>query len=178
MVFNTSFGNYCYNSGFLGAKISFHINEKLQLTLLGLFIVISALLILFFKPIKFFENIRGKSLIPLGTALGTLGGFIGGLLGLGGGSIVNPIMLFLGLEPRIVSSASAVMVLFSSFSGWLVYFYHSSFNWKEGFFLVGVAITGSWIGSQLAKNLPKEILRKLIAIFLLFIGTSLLLKAL
>ncbi|KAL6753606.1 hypothetical protein V8C86DRAFT_2724361 [Haematococcus lacustris] len=61
-------------------------------------------------------NLLGESAAALATTLSTacLAGLMGGLLGLGGGMVVGPLLLQLGVQPQVASATSSLMVLFSS----------------------------------------------------------------
>ena len=49
--------------------------------------------------------------------MGGVAGFLGGLLGVGGGNIILPGLTWLGLEPKIAAGTTALAVFFSSLSG-------------------------------------------------------------
>ena len=50
-----------------------------------------------------------------------IGGLISGSLGLGGGSIYNPVMLSMGVPPSVSSSTAMYMVMFTGFGSSLTY---------------------------------------------------------
>merc|ERR1711918_201699 len=50
---------------------------------------------------------------PLGC---TLAGVASGALGLGGGAVTSPLMLSMGLHPRVVAANAAFMILFTASS--------------------------------------------------------------
>ncbi|GLI67500.1 hypothetical protein VaNZ11_011683 [Volvox africanus] len=52
---------------------------------------------------------------PLSAFLATFGaGLTGGLLGLGGGMVMGPVLLQIGVQPQVTAASSGTMVLFSS----------------------------------------------------------------
>ena len=64
---------------------------------------------------------RGSSLqtpgrLVIAATVAVLGGFIGGLLGLGGGILIAPLLLALRLAPPVAAATSTLLVLFSSSS--------------------------------------------------------------
>lgn len=63
-------------------------------------------------------GIRGTA---LGVVIGGFAGFMGGLLGVGGGLIVLPIMTFMERDYKAISGTCAYIVLFISASGFLSY---------------------------------------------------------
>ena len=48
--------------------------------------------------------------------LGFAGGFVAGAFGLGGGSIYNPLLLSMGVPPKVSSSTGMYLVTFSTIS--------------------------------------------------------------
>ena len=50
------------------------------------------------------------------------GGWVGGALGLGGGSIFNPLMIALGVPPSVSTSTGMYMIMFSSAATTIIYF--------------------------------------------------------
>lgn len=53
------------------------------------------------------------------------GGWVGGALGLGGGSIFNPLMISLGVPPQVSTATGMYMVMFSTGASTIQYlFYH------------------------------------------------------
>mmetsp|Transcript_15437 Transcript_15437/g.26114 ORF Transcript_15437/g.26114 Transcript_15437/m.26114 type:complete len:136 (+) Transcript_15437:992-1399(+) len=49
-------------------------------------------------------------------ALGFSGGFVAGAFGLGGGSIYNPMLLGMGVPPKVSSATGMYLILFSTIS--------------------------------------------------------------
>ena len=67
----------------------------------------------------------GKALLQL-TGLGLTGGIVAGALGLGGGSIYNPALLYMGVHPNVSGATGMFLVLFSTVNTCLV-------NYLNGF---------------------------------------------
>jgi len=87
---------------------------------------------------------RGKRVI-VGSLVGGGAGFIAGLLGVGGGFIVAPMLMELGYPTRQAAATTAFIVTFSSFSGFLGHM-------AEGHIdplLAGLAVVAVIAGSQL-----------------------------
>ena len=53
------------------------------------------------------------------TAL--LAGLTAGLLGIGGGMVIGPLFLAIGMEPQVGTSSCAFMILWTAFSGVVIY---------------------------------------------------------
>lgn len=161
----------------LGAKISFFIPPKVQLFLLATIVLFSALLILYLKPKPRVSGLTHFGFIKVGVAVGAFAGFLGGMLGIGGGIIANPILIVLGFDPVEVTTVSALMVLLSSLSGWATYTYLGYFSFKWAIPLLIAALGGSYIGNHISEKFSKQTLRRVVAYFAIFVSLITYLKA-
>lgn len=57
-----------------------------------------------------------------------LGGWVGGALGLGGGSIFNPLMISLGVPPSVSTSTSSYMIMYSAAASTVIYLIYGTLN--------------------------------------------------
>jgi uncharacterized membrane protein YfcA len=79
-------------------------------------------------------------------------GFLGGLLGVGGGNFILPVLNWLGLDAKVAAGTTALVVVFSSLSGFLGHATMSGLDpWFVGIMAV-MAAAGSMVGSQLMKS--------------------------
>ena len=161
----------------VGAKISFFIPARVQLILLASIVLFSALLILYLKPKPRVSGLTHLGFIKIGAVIGAFAGFLGGMLGIGGGIIANPILIILGFDPIEVTTVSALMVLLSSFSGWATYTYLGYFSFKWAIPLLIAALGGSFIGNRLSERFSKQTLRRVVAYFAIFVAVITYLKA-
>lgn len=103
----------------VGAYVSQGLDRNVLLWLFTAFLVFAALMMLFYRP-QPREAVGGRfALLGIGMAVGAFAGFLGGLLGVGGGNIVVPALVALGFDPKKASASTAVVVIFSSLSGFL-----------------------------------------------------------
>jgi uncharacterized membrane protein YfcA len=63
--------------------------------------------------------LSGRQRLGIGAGTGAAAGFLGGLLGIGGGFLIAPVLMDLGYEPKQAAGTTAFVVIFSSFSGFL-----------------------------------------------------------
>lgn len=54
------------------------------------------------------------------VSIGGVGGWVAGALGLGGGSIYNPALLSLGVNPRVSGATGMYLVLYSTINSCMV----------------------------------------------------------
>ena len=104
--------------------------------------------------------------------LGSFSGFVAGLLGIGGGLIIVPVLLYL-LAPSIdqsilmhtsIGTALAVIV-FTSISSLYAHHRHGAILWRNFVKLTPTILLGSYSGAILAKYLSFDFLRAFFALF-------------
>jgi uncharacterized membrane protein YfcA len=107
--------------------------------------------------------------------VGGVAGFLGGLLGVGDGNFILPVINWLGLDPKVARGTTALVVVFSSFSGFLD---HASLGGLDLLFIgiTAVMAAGSIVSSQLMKTkLSSSQLKKVIGILLWLIAAKMIL---
>ena len=103
----------------LGAYVSQYLSRELLLWLFTAFLLFAGSMMLFYHPRPREEWSSKTQLILYGCGVGALAGFLGGLLGVGGGNFIVPVLVWLGFNPKKASATTAFIVIFSSFSGFL-----------------------------------------------------------
>lgn len=109
--------------------------------------------------------------------LGCGGGFLAGLLGVGGGMVLVPFMTFLlssrGMPAehvvKIAVATSLATIVFTSVSSVRAHHAHGAVRWDIVRWLAPGIVLGSLLGAQLARVLPS---RALAVLFGLFVGFS------
>ena len=103
----------------LGAMVSVSLNQRILKELFVAFLLFAAVMMLFYRA-KEREQERSKTQqLIFGVGIGAFAGFIGGLLGVGGGNLIVPVLVWLGYNPKKASATTSFVVIFSSFSGFL-----------------------------------------------------------
>jgi len=120
--------------------------------------------------------------ILLIVLLGIMVGGLTGLFGVGGGFLMTPLLIFLGIPPTVAVGTEAPHVLASSFSGAIAHWRKKNVDIKMGIFLLCGGIAGSIVGVNLFKILREfgqidVIIQFLFLIFLGFIGLSMLFES-
>jgi len=85
---------------------------------------------------------------PLLIALGAMVGFISGLFGIGGGFLMTPVLVFLGIPPVVAVASEANHVAASSFSSVIAYSRKRVVDFKMGGVLAGGGVVGAFIGVE------------------------------
>lgn len=100
-----------------GTIFSQYLNHNILLLIFSIFLLYSATVILFLKKA---DGERDPKIITL-IILGTFFGFFAGLLGIGGGAIISPLLAILGVNAKRIARIIPFAVLLSSLSGFLTY---------------------------------------------------------
>ena len=86
---------------------------------------------------------------PLIVALGALVGFISGLFGIGGGFLMTPILVFIGIPPAVAVGSLSNHVAASSMSSVVAYGRRRAVDWRMGGVLAAGGAAGSIVGVEL-----------------------------
>jgi uncharacterized membrane protein YfcA len=91
-------------------------------------------------------------LITLGAATGVLSG----LFGIGGGFILTPLLMFIGVDPAIAVASSACLIMGTAFSGFLHHWKHRRVDTAMGNALIAGGIVGSALGILIFASLRRS----------------------
>ena len=111
-------------------------------------------------------------------AIGMAAGVFGGMVGLGGGVIMIPAMIyFLGLSQQGAQGTSlAVMLPPVGFMACYNYYKAGQLNIKYAAIIAIAFFVGGYFGSKIALNVSPEKMKKIFAVALLLIAVNMLLK--
>ncbi|CAN6195644.1 unnamed protein product [Urochloa humidicola] len=98
---------------------------------------------------------------------GITAGLVGGLLGLGGGFIMGPLFLELGIPPQVSSATATFAMMFSSSMSVVEYYLLNRFPVPYAVFFVIVAFIAAIIGQHLVRKLINWLGRASLIIFIL-----------
>ena len=155
----------------IGARLTASVNKTLLLGMFAAFLVFAGAMMLFYKAKKREQALSRPVEIGAGVGVGSVAGFLGGLLGVGGGNFILPVLNWLGLDAKVAAGTTAMVVVFSSFSGFLG---HASLGGLDPLFIGIMAVmaaAGSIVGSQLMKTkVSSSQLKRMIGILLWLIA--------
>lgn len=104
--------------------------------------------------------------------IGLFAGFVGGSLGLGGGVIIVPALVFLmGFSQHFAQGTSLVVLLFPV-GIFAVYNYYKAgmIDWRVAWILMITVVVGSYFGSLISIHLPDNLLKKAFGVFMFLIS--------
>ena len=158
---------------FLGGMIS--LDASIYKKILGVLLLIPVVRLAAF-PNKDINDLKQSTLF-LSLLIGACIGFLSGLIGIGGGIILSPVLLLLAwTNQKQTAAISALFIFVNSLSG-LAGQLTKGINFQsEMFVLVGVAFAGGLVGAWFgARKFNQNILKYLLATVLLMASVKLLL---
>jgi len=183
-----------------GAYASQFVQRNILLLLFIAFLIFAASMMLFYKPggkpkdKKAAEGSQGsnsekkqhgdsepdastavKGMWTIGAPVGGLAGFIGGLLGVGGGNIIVPALVWLGIPPKNASATTSFIVIFSSLAGFMGRASLGNLDAGLLFWTVAGSVAGALAGAwMMSKKLQNKQVKIIIGVLLYFIAAKML----
>jgi hypothetical protein len=171
--------------GFFGAIVGAYVASNLPgdvlTTAFGIVILLGAIRMLTAKPPKIDEEITQSPMLY--AVAGIIFGLLSGIIGIGGGVVMIPIMV-MGLKFKMhqaVGTSTAVMALIT-IGGILSYMYNGwnvaelpayslgYVNMLQFALLAGTSIPMAYVGSKIAHKLSPKNLRKIFIAVMLYMG--------
>ena len=90
---------------------------------------------------------------PVLLALGALVGFISGLFGIGGGFLMTPVLVFMGIPPSVAVASEAGHVAASSTSSVIAYRERGAVDFRMGSVMAAGGAVGSFVGVEIFRLL-------------------------
>jgi len=88
-------------------------------------------------------------------AMGAAVGFLSGMFGVGGGFLMAPLLIFLGIPPAVAVGTQSTQVVASSVTGALAHWQRGSIDFKMGAVLLGGGVLGSVSGIYIFRLLTR-----------------------
>jgi hypothetical protein len=157
----------------LGAYATSKINLKLFTAVLAVVILLAAARMIFSKKVES----EGKEIATVyrimgGGVIGMVIGFVAGLLGIGGGVFIVPLLIYVLRVPTKTAAATSIfIVVFSSFSGFMAHVSIARPDWRFILIAALFSFAGGQVGSRImAEKLKGPTIRKIFGgILLVFV---------
>lgn len=165
----------------LGAMANQHIDTKSFTLILAIVVLFGALRMLFSPKGQVQEQQGSKVKKAVGSGMiGLAIGFMSGLLGIGGGVFILPLLIYVLKVPTKTAAASnTLIVCFSSLTGFVTHAAMSSINWSFILLAALFSFAGGQIGSRLmAERLQGRTVRLIFVGVLFFMSVRLIYKTL
>lgn len=108
--------------------------------------------------------------------VGFMTGVVNGLIGIGGGTILIPCMVFLLNEKQHVAhGTSLAIILPTAVVSVFIYQLNSHLDWGLALKIASSSMIGGYLGAKLMEKIPALRLRQIFGIFMIIAGTRMLL---
>lgn len=122
--------------------------------------------------------------IPLYLVAGSVAGFLAGLLGVGGGVVIVPILLFIFTAQHfpvdhmmhMAIGTSLASIMFTSVASLRAHHVHGSVKWNIVRRITPGILIGTLAGTFLVAELPAGLLKGFFIVFIFYVATQLLLN--
>jgi len=164
---------------YIGATV--RLNENVFFLILGISLVLASVALIIQTKIYYNSEIKSKKYpVILLYLVGSAIGFLAGMVGIGGGIFLAPILLFLRWEkPIIIASLVSFFILVNSISGISGLIINETFQAPlfQTSLLAAIVFAGSKLGNFLTfYKLNSRNLKLITAVLILIVGIRLLLK--
>jgi uncharacterized membrane protein YfcA len=107
--------------------------------------------------------------------IGLAAGFMSGLVGIGGGVIIVPMLVyFLAFDQKMAQGTTLFMFMFPiGILGVINYYKNGSIDIKTALIIMSTFVIGSYLGSKIAIKFDQDILKKIFGIFLALVAIKL-----
>jgi len=111
--------------------------------------------------------------------VGLLAGFVGGMMGVGGGVVVIPALVFImGFSQHQAQGTALAFMLppIGLMAAWN-YYKAGYVNVKYALLLMVAFVVGAWVGSMISLKLPEKVLKKIFGVMLLYVAYRMIFKS-
>jgi uncharacterized membrane protein YfcA len=123
------------------------------------------------------EMLSSRKTLLMGAGLGFFGGLASGLLGIGGGILVVPIMTFTMYMPiHLATATSMVTMIFTSVSGVTQHYFADHIRFEYVLPLALGTVLGAQLGAYASKRISGTNLRRVFAIVLIVVSIQMITK--
>ncbi len=118
------------------------------------------------------------AIIFLLILIGLVAGIFSGLIGIGGAIIIIPSLIFLLGMDQYQAQGTSLAVMLPPIGLLAAYNYYKAgaLNWKYALVISAAFLIGGYFGSKMALHIPEALLRKVLAVILVFIVVKLFLS--
>ncbi len=162
----------------IGAMCTRWVDESVFLGSMSLVLFLAAVRMMFVGSVAdqgIHAHVWSGTKVLQASFLGLAIGFMAGMLGIGGGIFVVPLLIYLlQVHPKTAAATTAFIVCFSSYAGFVTHVAVTQLDWKF-LILAGVfSSAGGLAGSRLmSSRLSGAFVRKLFALILFFLSLHL-----
>jgi len=140
----------------LGAYSSQFVPKNVLVWAFSAFLTFAGSMMLFYKPKQKERPENTARDIKRGGIIGAFAGYLGGILGVGGGNFIIPVLVGGGMDPKKASGTTAFVVVFASLAGFLGHAALGSINMTLLIFASVASIVGAILGANMMNSKLKS----------------------
>jgi uncharacterized membrane protein YfcA len=157
----------------IGAYLSQFVDHKILMWMLVTFLLVSATLMLFYKREAKTSYTKTWILYVIGFSVG----IISGMLGVGGGALIMPLLILLGFDAKKAAYGVSFVIPFSSLGAFVTYLQFVQMDWYLLADVTVAALLGGYLGGKIMHfKLSQSQVKKLIGIVLYLIAIKMIIK--
>ena len=173
------FGVVAMVAAYVGARLAVFLTGAVQLSLLAI-IMLAAAISMFMNARRSPSVVSGtdrpasfKLLLPVALCVG----LVTGLVGVGGGFLIVPALVLLGrISMKQAVGTSLLVIAMNCASGFVGYAGRVDIPWRFVLGFTAVAVVGILVGAQLVKYVSQRVLKQAFSVFLIVMGTVILVQ--
>jgi len=172
------FGPVAMVGTYVGARLSVFFSGTAQLALFAVVMLAAAVLMLRDPKVQggSRESVMAHpvALLTLVVVEGLVVGAVTGLVGVGGGFLIVPALLVLGLPMKEAVGTSLLVIALKSFAGFAGYLPQVEVDWEFIVSFTAIAIVGIWIGAHVVQFVSQKTLRRAFSVLLIVMAIAIL----
>jgi uncharacterized membrane protein YfcA len=112
------------------------------------------------------------TIVLLLLLIGLIAGFASGLVGIGGGIVIVPALVyFLSLSQHNAQGISIGMLLMPvGFLAAINYYKAGQFNMKYSLIIGATFVVGAWLGSKVSLSIDQQMMKRIFGVFVLLMA--------
>ena len=158
-------------AAFLGTGAGRLLPDDVLMLSFAVLMVVSGVQMLRRRPAADSSSARPRLWVPRALAVGLLVGFLTGLLGIGGGFITVPALVFvLGMPMNRAIGTSLAVAVVNSVAGIAAHAGAATIDWTVAFAFVVPSMVAAFITARLARRVSNRVLQRAFAILILAVA--------
>lgn len=180
--------------GVLGAYLTTVISSRILGVFFGVFVIVFVALPMSIDPSSLRRKLSGSGAgkhagesegllssssqkMLLAGVLSFLGGIASGLLGIGGGVLIVPILtLIIGMPIHFATATSMFTMTFTSTSEAVQHYFARNTNFEHALLLASGTVLGAQVGAYASKKVSGKNLRRVFGLVIFFVGIQMISK--
>lgn len=158
----------------LGAWGSQFVDQGSLKLLLAGFLIVSATLLLFGKPKPRVTDGNTLAMFLIGVVVG----IVSGMIGVGGGALIMPLLIMLGYDAKKAAYAVSFVIPFSTMGSFVTYLQFVQMDYTLLLVVAVAAVLGGYLGGRIMHfKMSQAQIKKLIALFLLVMAIKIIMRS-